>query len=184
MLPPKSLLYTSDFGGNIQVIFSDFILKSKIPSSFVRSTRPDDTFKRSTSLSFCCSCKFCLKRPFRDWFVAVNFINTHRKIMNDFDLCHYRGFASIRWRCLNRVLARYFQYFMLPPHSAHDEPMTGQTVCFTLIYFSFISNHQQEYRKGHVFSNLRTFLIKHLICYNFLRISRIPETPSQYPVSQ
>ena len=74
---------------------------------------------------------------------------------------------------------------MLPPHSAHDEPMTGQTVCFTLIYFSFISNHQQKYRKGHVFSNSRTFLIKHLICYNFLRISRIPETTSQYPaVSQ
>ena len=29
----------------------------------------------------------------------------------------------------------------------------------------------------------RRFLIKHLICYNFLRISRIPETTSQYPVS-
>ena len=44
--------------------------------------------------------------------------------------------------------------------------------------------YQQKYRKGHVFSNPRTFLIKHLICYNFLRISRIPETTSQYPVSQ
>ena len=128
--------------------------------------------------------KFCLKGPFGDWFVAVDFINTRRNVMNDFDLRHYRGLASIRWRCLDRVLARYFQYFKLPPHSAHDEPMTGQTVCFTLIYFSFISNHQQKYRKGHVFSNPRTFLSKHLICYNFLRISRIPETTSQYPVSQ
>ena len=128
--------------------------------------------------------KFCLKGPFGDWFVAVDFINTRRNVMNDFDLRHYRGLASIRWCCLDRVLARYFQYFKLPPHSAHDEPMTGQTVCFTLIYFSFISNHQQKYRKGHVFSNPRTFLIKHLICYNFLRISRIPETTSQYPVSQ
>ena len=55
---------------------------------------------------------------------------------------------------------------------------------YTCIFFiHFISNHQQKYRKGHVFSNPRTFLIKHLICYNFLRISRIPETTSQYPVS-
>ena len=69
----------------------------------------------------------------------------------------------------------------------HTVPMMNQslvkTVCFTLIYFSFISNNQQKYRKCHVFSNPRTFLIKHLICYNFLRISRIPETTSQYPVS-
>ena len=36
-----------------------------------------------------------------------------------------------------------------------------------------ISNHQQKYRKGHVFSNPRTFLIKYLICYNFF----------EYPVS-
>ena len=117
--------------------------------------------------------KFCLKGPFGDWFVAVDFINTRRNVMNDFDLRHYRGLASIRWRCLDRLLARYFQYFKLPPHNAHDEPMTAQTVCFTLIYFSFISNHQQKYRKGHVFnSNPRMFLIKHLICYNFF--SNIP----------
>ena len=121
--------------------------------------------------------KFCLKGPFGDWFVAVDFINTCRNVMNDCDLRHYRGLALIRWHCLDRVLARYFQYFKLPPHSAHDEPMTGQTVCFTLIYFSFMSNHQQKYRKGHVFqvsnSNPRTFLIKHLTCYNFC----------EYPVS-
>ena len=107
--------------------------------------------------------------------------------MNNFDLRHYRGLASIRWRRRDRVVARYFKYFMLPPHSAHDEPMTGQEnqERFVLhIYFSFISNDQQKYRKGHVFSNPRTFLIKHLICYNFLRISRIPETTSQYRVSQ
>ena len=92
---------------------------------------------------------------------------------------------------------------MLPPHSAHNEPMTGQTVCFTLIYFSFISNHQQKYRKGHVFSNPRTFLIKHLIWFflnipypwNYFSISCIPITFSsnipypgnffrEYPVSR
>ena len=43
----------------------------------------------------------------------------------------------------------------------------SKTVCFTLMYFSFISNHQQKYRKGHAFSNPRTFLIKHLICCIF-----------------
>ena len=54
---------------------------------------------------------------------------------------------------------------------------------YTCIFFiHFISNHQQKYRKGHVFSNPRTFLIKHQICYNFLRISRIPETTSHYPI--
>ena len=52
---------------------------------------------------------------------------------------------------------------MIPQHSAHDEPMTGQTVCFTLIYFTFLSNNQRKYRNGHVFNNPRTFLIKHLI---------------------
>ena len=33
------------------------------------------------------------------------------------------------------------------------------------IFFIYI--HQQKYRKGHAFSNPRTFLIKHLICYIF-----------------
>ena len=73
---------------------------------------------------------------------------------------------------------------MLPPHSDHDEPMTGQenkNGLFYIIHFSIISNPQQKYRKGHVFSYSRTFVIKHLMCYNFLQISRIPETTSQYP---
>ena len=48
------------------------------------------------------------KGPFGDWFVAVDFINTRRNVMNDFDLRYYKGLASIRWRCLDRVLARYF----------------------------------------------------------------------------
>ena len=69
---------------------------------------------------------------------------------------------------------------MLLPHSAHDEPMTGQEnqKWFVLhlhifhLYLIIIKNAE----KGHVFSNPRTFLIKHLICQNFLRISRIPET--------
>ena len=52
--------------------------------------------------------EFCLKGPFGDWFVAVDFINTRRNVMNDFDLRHYRSLASMRWRCLDRVLARYF----------------------------------------------------------------------------
>ena len=51
---------------------------------------------------------------------------------------------------------------------------------FTLIYFSFIPNHRQKYRKGHVFSvsHATTDMLQ------FLRISHIPETTSQYSVSQ
>ena len=90
-----------------------------------------------------------------------------------------------------RNLLRFSKYFnnpLGPTYSAHDEPMTCQEnqkrFVLHLYIFHFSISNQQKYREGHVFSNPRTFLIKHLICYNFLRISRIPETTSQYPVSQ
>ena len=49
-----------------------------------------------------------VKRTIWRLVVAVDFINTRRNVMNDFDLRRCRGLASIRWRCLDRVLARYF----------------------------------------------------------------------------
>ena len=92
------------------------------------------------------------------------------------------GAASIEcWRAIFSISC------YLHMDSVHDEPMTGQENqkrVVLRIYLSFISNHQQNYIKGHVYCNPRAFLIKHLICYNFSRISRIPETTSQYPVSQ
>ena len=62
--------------------------------------------------------------------------------MNDFDLRHYRDQRSgLDQVALPRSSAgALFLVLHVTPHSAHDEPMTGQTVCFTLIYFSFISN--------------------------------------------
>ena len=91
------------------------------------------------------------------------------------------GAASIEcWRAIFNISC------YLHMDSVHDEPMTGQENqkrVVLRIYLSFISNHQQNYIKGHVYCNPRAFLIKHLICYNFSRISRIPETTSQYPVS-
>ena len=51
---------------------------------------------------------------------------------------------------LDRVLARYFAF----PWWTDDWILNRW-----LDIFFFISNHQQNYRKGHVFSNQRTYLI-------------------------
>ena len=79
---------------------------------------------------------------------------------------------------------------MLPPHSVHDvEPMTGQEnqkrfVLHLYIFHLYLIINKNTEKGMYSVINARTFLIKHLICYNFLPISRFPETTSQYPVSQ
>ena len=96
--------------------------------------------------------------------------------MNGFDLRHYRGLASIRWR------------FMLPPHRAHDEPMAGQenqkrfVLHLYIFYFYLIVNKNTE--KGMYLVIQERFSSNIWYVTIFFWISRIPETTSQYPVSQ
>ena len=95
-----------------------------------------------------------------------------------------------------RNLLRFSKYFNNPL-----DRVTIFSLFYTYIFYSVISNHQRKYRKGHVFSKPRTFLIKHPeypeypVPWNYFSTSCIPITFSsnipypgnffgEYPVSR
>ena len=92
-----------------------------------------------------------------------------------------------------RNLLRFSKYFNNPL-----DRVTIFSLFYTYIFHSVISNHQQQYRKGPVFSKRRKFLIKHPeypVPWNYFSISCIPITFSsnipypgnffcEYPVSR
>ena len=55
---------------------------------------------------------------------------------------------------------------------------------YTYMFFHLYLIINKNTEKGLSVCNPRTFLFKNLICYNLLQISCIPETTSQYPISQ
>ena len=103
-------------------LYWSFILKSKIPSSFVRST---------VVCPFVTLQVLSERKNLETGLVAVDFINTRRNVMNDSAPRSSAG-ALFCVPVMNRWLVKKIK----------------NALFYTQIFFLFISNHQQNYRKG------------------------------------